>query len=151
MEVNKYNHYRVNLKDRRIASIEINGQKVKSFVQPDNHSELPKLYIIKSGSEMVYIGATTQNIRTRLWQGLNAQGEHGYYGYMWKDQSEVDILVWSFSGEDKRYVETLEGELVFLYRKHTGKWPMDQMEIHFHNVKKDEVELAEAIFREARG
>jgi predicted GIY-YIG superfamily endonuclease len=150
MEVNKYNHYRVNLKDRRIASIEINGQKAKSFVQPDNRSE-PKLYIIKSGSEIVYIGKTTQNIRTRLWQGLTAQGEHGYYGYMWKDLPEVDILVWCFPGEDERYVETLEGELVFLYRKHTGKWPMHHMEIHFHNAKKDEVELAEAILREARG
>ncbi|GAG46357.1 unnamed protein product, partial [marine sediment metagenome] len=63
----------------------------------------------------------------------------------------VDILVWSFSGEDKKYIETLEGELVFLHRKHIGKWPVDQMEIHFHNAKKDEVELAQLIFNEAKG
>ncbi len=146
------NKYHLKLKDRQILSIEYGGRIVESFIEPDNHSKLHKLYVIKRGSNVVYFGQTTQNIRTRLWQGLNAKGSHGYWGYQWKDLPEVDILVWCFLGLDsknRRYIETLEGELVFLFRKHTGKWPEHHTEIHFHNAQEDEIELAEAIFRDA--
>jgi len=146
-----FNKYKLKLKDRQIASVEHDGRIVKSFIEPDNHSKLPKLYVVKEGSSVVYVGQTTQNMRTRLWQGLKAQGSHGYSGYHWKDLPEVDILVRCFpdlNPQKSKYLETLEGELVFLVRKHTGKWPRYQTEIHFHNAEEDEVKLAEAIFRE---
>ena len=149
MEVKNHHNYRIKLRDRQIISIERNGQKIESFVEPDNHSKLPKLYIVKSGSEVIYVGQTTQNMRTRLRQGLKAQGEHGYYGYMWKDLPEVNLLMWCFPNRSESYVETIEGELVFLFRKRKGKWPERQTEIHFHNASKDETKVAEAIYKEA--
>lgn len=127
----------------------MNGQKIESFIQPDNHSKLPKLYVVKSGAEVIYVGKTTQNMRTRLRQGLQAQGETGYYGYIWKDLPEVNILVRCFPNRSESYVEAIEGELVFLLRKRKGKWPERQMEIHFHNASKDEIKVAEAIYAEA--
>lgn len=148
-DVKNYHRYRLKLANRDIASIEFNGQKVKSFMQPDNHSELPKLYIVKSKSEAIYIGQTTQNMRTRLRYGLKAHGKTGYYGYMWKDLDEVDILIWCFPSKSDKYVEAIEGELVYLFRNRTGKWPKYQMEIHFHNATEDEIKVTEAIFKES--
>ena len=148
MDVKNYHRYRLQLANRKIVSIEHNGQKVKSFTQPDNHSKLPKLYILKLKSEVIYIGQTTQNVRTRLWQGLNASGKTGYHGYMWKDLHEVDILIWCFPGKNDKYVEAIEGEVVYLHRSRTGKWPKYQMEIHFHNATKGQIRIAETIFEE---
>jgi predicted GIY-YIG superfamily endonuclease len=130
-------------------SVQLFGTDLRSFTDPDTKRGLPKLYVIRSGSEVVYVGQTTQSIRTRLRQGLKAKGESGYYGYMWRDLDGVEILVWCFPNRDKEYVETVEGELVYLHRKRKGKWPERQMEIHFHNASADEVEAAEAIYRES--
>lgn len=148
MDVKNYRRYRIILKNRQIVSIEINGNQVRSFIQPDNHSKLPKLYIVKSGSEVIYIGQTTQDMRARLRQGLTAQGKTGYYGYMWKDLPRVDILIWCFPNREREYVEAIEGELVFLFRKYKGRWPERQMEIHFHNAEENEIKVAEAICQE---
>jgi hypothetical protein len=149
--MSNYHRYNVKLKERNIVSIERSKGKAHYFVEPDNHSQLPKLYIVKSGSEVIYIGQTTQNMRTRLRYGLKASGETGYYGYVWKDLPEVEILIWCFPDKTKDYVEAIEGELVYLFRKHTGKWPKYQMEIHFHNAGMDEIKVAEVIFEEVCG
>ena len=143
-----YHKYRVNLTNRQIASVVMNGKTIRGFLHPDNQSQLPKLYVVKSGSEITYIGKTTQNKRTRLRYGLKAQGETGYYGYMWKDLTEVEILIWCFPNKSEAYLETIEGELVYLFRKNTGKWPKYQMEIHFHNAVTDELEIAQSIYEE---
>lgn len=151
MEGKNYQRYRMMLKNRKIASIEMSGHKVESFTQPDTKSKLPKLYVVKSGSEVIYVGLTTQSIQTRLRYGLKAQGETGYYGYKWKDLSEVDILIWCFPQESREHIEAVEAELVYLFRQHLGKWPKYQMEIHFHNISEDEIKVAEAIFKESCG
>lgn len=137
--------YQLTLKDRAVTAIQVNDQKVGHFLEPDNHSQLPKLYIVKSESEVVYVGQTTQNMRTRLRQGLQAQGKTGYHGYMWKDLPKVELLVWSFPDKGEQFAETLEGEIVFLFRKRTGRWPRHQMEIHFHNASAENIGFAEAI------
>ncbi|MBT9137995.1 MAG: hypothetical protein DDT31_00539 [Syntrophomonadaceae bacterium] len=137
------------LKNRKIASIEMSGHKVKSFTPPDTKNKLPKLYVVKSGSEVIYVGVTSQSIQSRLRYGLKAQGKGGYHGYKWKDLSEVDILIWHFPNESRDYVEAVEAELVYLFRKCTGKWPKHQMEIHFHNTSEDEIKAVKAIFKES--
>jgi len=149
MELRNYNKYRLRFKDKEISSIEMDGQEINRFVDPDNQSKRPKLYIIKSGSEVIYIGQTTQSMRTRIRYGLKAEGETGYYGYKWKDLVEVEVLVWCFPNKSVEYVEAIEGELVFLFRKRTGRWPRYQMEIHFHNAFENEIEVAEAILKES--
>ena len=146
MQVKNCQRYRIMLKNRKIASIEMSGHKVRSFTQPDTKNKLPKLYVVKSGSEVIYVGVTSQSIRNRLRYGLEAQGKSGYHGYKWKDLSEVDILIWCFPKESLDRIEAVEAELVYLFRQHTGKWPKYQMEIHFHNAPEDEIKAAEAIF-----
>jgi len=151
MQVKNYQRYRIMLENRRIASIEIGGRKVRGFTQPATKNKLPKLYVVKSGSEVIYVGITSQSIRNRLRYGLEAQGKSGYHGYKWKDLSEVDSLIWCFPKESRDRVEAVEAELVYLFRQHTGKWPKYQMEIHFHDASEDEIKAAEAIFEESCG
>jgi hypothetical protein len=49
-----------------------------------------------------------------------------------------------------KWVETVEAELVFLFRKQTGKWPRYQTEIHFHNATARQKEGAEGIYGELK-
>lgn len=149
VELGNYNRYRLRFKDKEISSIEMGRQETNRFVSPDNQNKLPKLYVIRSRAKAIYIGQTTQAMRTRIRYGLRAKGKTGYYGYKWKDLAEVEVLVWCFPDKSVQYVEAVEGELVFLVRKHTGRWPEYQMEIHFHNASENEIEVAEAIFKES--
>jgi hypothetical protein len=149
MQVKSYQMYRLRLKDRQIASIDMGKQTVKNFTQPDTKNKLPKLYVVKYRSEIIYVGVTSQSIRNRLKYGLEAQGKGGYHGYRWKNLSEVDILIWCFPEESKDGIEAIEAEVVYLVRHHNGKWPEYQTEIHFHNTSKDGVKTAEAIFNES--
>ena len=147
MDVKDYQKYRIMFKDRKIASIEMNGHKVKSFTQPVTKNKLPKLYVVKYESKVIYVGVTSQSIRNRLRYGLEADGKHGYHGYKWKHLSEVDILIWCLpQGLD--CIEAIEAELVYLIRQRIGKWPKYQMEIHFHETSDGETQTAKEIFKE---
>ena len=53
MEIKAYHRYQLELEDRRIASIEFDGEKTNRFVEPDDQKKLPKLYVIKYGSEVL--------------------------------------------------------------------------------------------------
>jgi len=133
---------------REAVPLEMNGQKVNSFIQPVTENDTPKLYVVKSESEVIYVGKALQSIERRLTQGLKAKGEHGYHGYKWKHLSEVDILIWCFTKESHVRIEAIEAELVYLIQKNTGKWPKYQMEFHFHDTSDAESQIAEAIFKE---
>ena len=149
MELKNYQRYLIKFKDKKIISIELNGQNVKSFKHPVTKNKLPKLYVVKSESKVIYVGVTSQSIRNRLRYGLEADGKHGYHGYKWKDYlSEVGILIWCFPQESRKRIEAVEAELVYLLRQHTGKWPEYQMEIHFHGTSEDENKAAKEIFKE---
>ncbi len=151
MRAEKPNRYRIGLGNREIKSIEIDGQKVQGFKHHDNDGKVWKMYMVKSGEEVAYIGATTQGIRNRLRSGLlKVEGKgvyHGYHGYKWQDLSEVEILIWCLPTESRDTVKALEAELVYLFRHHLGKWPKYQMEIHFHSdVTKDVTMTAKELF-----
>jgi len=146
MEANIYNRYRIKISDSKFECIETNGEREKGFIPPDSSNKLPKLYVVRNGKEIYYVGITTQNIRDRLRQGFNAKGEHGYYGYKWKDQDTVELLVWSFPDSTKHHVEAIEAELVYFIRERTGNWPKYQMEIHFHGASEEQKRIAEALF-----
>jgi len=149
MELKNYQRYRIKFKDKKIISIELNGQNVKSFKYPVTKNKLPKLYVVKSESNVIYVGVTSQSISKRLKYGLTAQGKSGYHGYKWKDLSEVDILIWCFPQEScSDRIEAIEAELVYLIRRRIRKWPMYQMEIHFHDASEYEIKAAESIFKE---
>jgi hypothetical protein len=68
---------------------------------------------------------------------MTASGENGYYGYAWKKfNSELRLDVWYLDNVTEERIsielETIEAEVVYLFRMQTGQWPSDQTEIHFH-------------------
>jgi hypothetical protein len=142
-------HYRhrLRMKNGDIDSIEFEGKVVNTFKKPVTNRCVPKLYVVKHQSKIVYIGFTSQGIRTRLRQGLKAKGEHGYHGYQWKDRGEVDLWVWCFPEKLPERVESIEAELVYLVRNQTGQWPECQTEIHFHKVSEEEKRVAKSIYQ----
>jgi len=145
MEVNSYNKYRIQIVDSKFRCIEANGEQGQGFLYPDVSDNLPKLYVVKRGKDIYYVGITRQDIRKRLRQGFSAKGEHGYYGYKWKNQEIAELLIWSFHDSTQEHVEAIEAELVYFIREKTGKWPKYQMEIHFHGASEKQRQIAESI------
>lgn len=152
MEAKEYYQYHLKITDGKISSIKLEDKEgkvveVNTFEKPVTRKDLSKLYVVKHQSEIIYVGVTSQGIRDRLRYGLQAKGKHGYHGYHWKDLDEIDLLVWCFPEEPKR-IESIEAELVYLVRNHTGQWPEYQTEIHFHKVTEEEKKVAESIYQE---
>ena len=151
MEVKNYNKYRIQMVGSKFRCIEANGERGKGFVYPDVSDKLPKLYVVKNGKDIYYVGITRQDIRKRLRQGFSAQGEHGYHGYKWKDQDTADVLIWDFPDSSPEHVEAIEAELVYFIRERTGSWPKYQMEIHFHRASESEMQVAKSILSKCFG
>ena len=147
METSRCYRYYLVMKNGEIDSIELEGQVVNAFKKPVTDKGVPKLYVVKHQSKVIYVGHTTQGLRTCLRQGFQAKGEHGYYGYQWKNLSGVDLLVWCFRRESVKRIESIEAELVYLVRRHKGQWPEYQTEIHFHEVSDSEKEVARSIYQ----
>jgi hypothetical protein len=117
---------------------EITGSDGRPNFRSPVTSRLPKLYVVstKFSKVPIYVGITSQSMRTRLRLGWTATGATGYYGYHWRHKYErVTLDVWCHEDPDKlnprQDVETVEAEVVFLIRQN-GQWPSDQTEIHFH-------------------
>jgi len=144
MKTSEHYRYRLGMRNGEIDSIELGGKAVNTFRKPVTDKGVFKLYVVKHQSKVIYVGVTSQGIRTRLRQGLKAKGEHGYHGYQWKNLSEVDLLVWCFPEEpfERERMESIEAELVYLVRSHTGQWPEYQTEIHFHRLSEEEKRVA---------
>ena len=51
-----------------------------------------------------------------------------------KKNHTICLHIWYLDGEDTKPadLETIEAEVVFLYRQESGQWPQEQTEIHFH-------------------
>ena len=47
-------------------------------------SKQPKIYVVKSKDDLLYVGYASQSLITRLSQGFRAAGKNGYHGYKWK-------------------------------------------------------------------
>ncbi len=115
------------------------------------NSRDPKIYILKQGKEILYVGITKMTLSNRFRNGLTASGKNGYHGYAWKSLAtkthsrEIDLFVFEFSSEER--TEAIEAEVVYLIRNKTGKWPKYQTEIHFHQADKTEAKIAESIYK----
>ena len=137
--------YRVRLKDGRVEHVELEGSQSRGFRAPATGKKLPKLYVIVHGKQVVYVGYTVQPMATRIHQGLQASGKHGYHGYAWKTLTNLELVVWFFPGARAEQVEAIEAELVYLLRKSTGQWPGFQTEIHFHRVSERDKTMAKRL------
>ena len=146
MNTVNFNRYKLAVSPSHYQCTEVNGEKLNHFIAPDTNAGIPKLYIVKNGSEIFYVGITSQGISSRLRYGFKAAGEKGYYGYKWKDKiTEAELLIWSFPNRTQKHVEAIEAELVYFIREKTGKWPKYQMEIHFHGTSESEKQVARSI------
>ena len=147
--VNKFNRYKIQIVDTTCRCIEINGQQTTRFIAPDTKSGIQKLYVVKDGTDICYVGITSRPISSRLRDGFVDNGHYGYHGYKWKDKlKQAELLIWSFPDKEQGFVEAIEGELVYLIRNQTGKWPKYQMEIHFHQASELQIQIARSIFNE---
>jgi len=152
----EYYCYKLMLLNQKIVSLkyrEKNGTFTATsiFKKPVTCSKLPKLYILKHKTQIIYIGVTSQNITNRFRYGLKAKGKHGYYGYRWKDlKEELTVLIWCFPGESISRIESIEAEIVFAVRHNTSQWPEYQIEIHFRNVTDEEKKMAQLIYDQAK-
>ena len=134
----------MNLVGPDIYTLKVSGNRY-SVISPDGRSHFiapattdrPKLYVVSRNSSLAYVGVSKQPLSSRLGGGMRATGEHGYHGYAWrKSDSQLRLDVWYLDGATRDNVsmelETIEAEVVHLFRLQTGQWPSDQTEIHFH-------------------
>lgn len=134
--------------------------------------EFRKLYAVfasvKGKEQCWYIGEAATDMRTRFqrsfyayrhYKRLDKKVQGGYIGYKWIEPastlSAVRIMVVTFCEPDlnRKTLEAIEGQLVFMVRNHTGQWPLWQNEIHFWNEHEEHgtigsKAIAERIFSE---
>ncbi len=125
--------YEVTLLNRSASIRAMDG--TTHFVAPATAKKKPKLYVASQGGTLLYVGVTTQSMSVRLRGGLTADGTHGYHGYSWgKKDHSIRLQIWYLNGDSGTTtdLETIEAEVVFLYRHESGQWPTAQTEIHFH-------------------
>ena len=147
IKLSEFDRLDLKLLDGKIISYHDNltGAELKGFYKKLTINKVPKIYILKSGDEYLYIGMTTQSIATRINSGLKASGKNGYHGYKWKNKIDISLYVWSLEQLDKLQAENIEAEIVYLIRKKTGIWPLSQNEIHFNNEYPDGKDIAKEI------
>ncbi len=147
MKTNNYNRYKIKLSENDYKCLSVNGKSIDHFVAPDTKTGTQKLYVLKNDNEIYYVGVTSQSMSSRLRIGYRANGEQGYHGYKWIGNiSKAELFVWCFTEGDRSTAEAIEGELVYLVRNKTGKWPTYQMEIHFHpDASNNENQIAESL------
>lgn len=147
MNIVSLNRYEIKVSKTDYKCISVNGKTTDHFITPDTKAGIQKLYVLKNGNEIYYIGVTSLSMSSRLRIGYRARGEQGYHGYKWIGKiSRAELLVWCFNEGNRSHAEAIEGELVYLVRNRTGRWPTFQMEIHFHSDASDkEKQIAETL------
>jgi len=126
-------HYDCRISKNRVVPARLDGREVPGFRCPATRSGVEKLYVVKTGDEFSYVGITSQAMSARFRYGFNPNTATGYHGYAWRHLDEIDLYVWPARWLGRDQIEAIEAELVFLIREATGRWPIYQTEIHFHN------------------
>jgi hypothetical protein len=118
--------------------VRLNGTDTDGFIAPATEKKRDKIYVVKEGNEIHYVGITRRAMAARMRDGFKATGVQGYHGYKFKGKTDasLELFVWSLSGavsgDSREYLETVEAEFAYLVRKTTNQWPVSQNEIHFH-------------------
>jgi len=148
-------HQRYHIKS--LTPLRVTKDGVDSFVGPATQS-CPKIYTVIENNKILYVGMTCQPVRKRLYAAINANGNHGYYGYKFKHLDKLIIDIWIIcdsnafgnSSLNKTELETIEAEVAFLVRNIDGNWPRNQNEIHFHESGNYHRKLAKLIFDKSK-
>ncbi|SFQ48833.1 hypothetical protein [Hymenobacter arizonensis] len=107
-----------------------------------------KIYVVVNAAGVHYVGCTCTRMSSRLNLGhmRHLEGKNGYHGYKWLGETGLQLYVFYLRGLahpskdeqvtlfNKQVAERIEAELVYVVRTATGKWPLSQHEIHFHNL-----------------
>lgn len=143
--------FALNLKSGRLLSIwdTFSGIELMDFTIPVSRKG-SKIYILKDSENYLYVGATIQKMLPKLKQGLAANGRNGYHGYKWKAKEVLSFCVFCFDELTGNQLESIEAEIVHKIRMETGKWPLNQNEIHFSNDFDKAEEVARTIFEETK-
>jgi len=91
-----------NKENRVLCKKQLNGIDT-DFKSPVTKDKFPKIYILKQNNEIVYVGYTGQSMTSRLNYGFKVNGENGYYGYKWKVEDELELIVFVF---ERQFQET---------------------------------------------
>ena len=130
MKLTGPDRYTLTLRDRSATVRSPQGKP--NFVCPATLKRHPKLYVVSRKGALLYVGATTQPMSTRLRGGLTADGAHGYHGYSWgRKDGSVTMDIWYLDSSTPEDLEAIEAEVVYLYRHESSQWPQEQTEIHF--------------------
>lgn len=133
-------YYRCKVKITKVGIYPVIGARFTHVKPKDDYT----LYILKDDKNFIYVGITKQSVRARFGGSFYAFKNkkaktyfNGYTGYKWieeyqKSKKHIDLIVIPL-GIDKKMSEAIEAEVVYLIRNNTGKWPLFQHEIHFHN------------------
>jgi hypothetical protein len=127
-----------------------------------------KIYVAINDAGVHYVGCTCTRMSSRLRLGhlRTTKPKNGYHGYKWLPTIDeplraVRLYVFYLTGlphpapdkdarkANQEVAERIEAELVYIIRAATGRWPLSQHEIHFHNLAGHE-ELASLTTRIAR-
>lgn len=146
--------FQINYSETGTCSIQFSENVGLAF-----QKERRKIYLVSNGTEILYVGEAHTSIKERFRRSCTAfnfyiknnKTRNGYKGYKWFMPKEplgdlnVHVFVFDESYDTNRdFIEAIEGELVYLIRKNTNKWPEHQNEIHFSNVP-EAVVIAEEI------
>ncbi len=152
-------YYKITLEDREenLQRLQLEGSLDSKAMEAGPH----KIYLIHYERAILYVGECTRSFKDRLAFGVNRYNQwkrtgktkNGYRGYKWinpdsNPHRELSAFIATFQiapKEGRDFVEAVEGELVFLIRQETSKWPEYQNEIHFHN-QMGALEVARKIF-----
>lgn len=127
-------------------------------------SETRMVYVLSKNREILYVGEGYTDIKSRMNRGFiprryfarTGTARNGYKGYKWidllipQDAAPLTLDVFMFEEEFnddalRCIIEGIEGELVYLIRSHTERWPEYQNEIHFSN-QEGTAEVAKKIY-----
>jgi hypothetical protein len=129
-----------------VYTLDVKNEKIiKKFPTPLTRRG-NKIYLVGKNGRIHYVGATKQPMATRLRNGVQPNRRTGYHGYQWlKENGSHCLITWML--DNTQNTETIEAEIVYLFRKYYGQWPKYQTEIHFHQSKRKEREAAKKIFK----
>jgi len=152
-----FENYNLNLLDcdENTCKIQLHPKQGQALLK-----ERRKLYILHFNNEILYVGEANNSIKTRFQRGCNSFNyyikkgfaRNGYKGYKWLNKENlyrnllVTVVIFNDRYDnDRKFIEAVEGELVYLTRNKLKYWPKFQNEIHFSNYEGAK-EIAEEIF-----
>lgn len=165
MEIENYTLHRKLMKDGQLTFDLTPNNPLENCALT---SKTRVIYLVKDNKDWLYVGEAKANLKKRIQSGFYSYRRYkrtnvkykGYGGYKWVelfDESSklktVDklylfaIIFDKNYNNDRKSIEAIEGELVYLIRRETGKWPLFQNEIHFSNENAKSVHIATEIMQ----